>query len=58
MSDDTKAVWEYAKKHHIPYETVIAALEMVQRDPKLDIFNVLMHPTDSQVMTLKCKALG
>ena len=57
MSEDTKNIWAYAKEHKIEYDTVMAALEMIEFDPKQDIYGILMTPTDSQKMTLKSKIM-
>ena len=53
MSEDTKKLWEFARINKIEYDTVMAALEMVEFDPTQDIYGILMAPTDSQKMTLK-----
>ena len=57
MSEDTRAIWEYAKRNHIPYDTVIAAMEMVEFNPRLDVYAVMLYPTDSQAFTLKVKTM-
>lgn len=57
MSEDTRALWAHAHKHHIPYDTVINALDMVNDNPRLDIYGLLMHPTDGQALSLKCKGM-
>ena len=58
MSEDTKKVWEFARINKIEYDTVMAALEMVEFDPKQDIYGILASPTDSQKMTLRSKIMG
>jgi len=52
MSHDTREVWAYAKKHNIPYDAVVAAIEMAKNNPNLDIYAVMMNPTDSQKVAL------
>jgi len=58
MSENTQELWRYAKKHGISYDTVVAALEMVEFEPKEDIYAILSNPTDSQKMTLRSKLMG
>jgi len=58
MSEDTKNIWAFAKENGIAYDTVMAALEMIEFDPKQDIYGILSAPTDSQRITLKSKIMG
>ena len=58
MGEDTKKLWEFARVNNIEYDTVMVALEMVEFDPKQDIYGILMSPTDAQKMTLRSKLMG
>ena len=53
-----KRIWDYAEKHKIPYDTVIVAMEMVEENPKLDVFALMLTPTDEQIITMRCKLMG
>lgn len=57
MSDNTETIWAYAKEHKVPFDTVMVARKIVESDPKLDIFAVMLYPTDEQSKLFNCNSL-